>query len=91
MTSSFDDNAKLSILVENLFRLFLTGCEAIHTPNLNHAIENGISSREKKCKKDTRRKADAATKKEEEVAKIFLDASSRRLRSLVDWVEESSA
>ncbi|TGO11873.1 hypothetical protein BTUL_0099g00050 [Botrytis tulipae] len=89
MTSSIEDNAKYSILVENLFRLFLTDCEGLHTPDLDDAIERGISAREKKCKTDGRRKADAM-KKEEEIAKFFLDASSRRLRSLVDWVEESS-
>ncbi|KAI9645196.1 hypothetical protein NHQ30_005930 [Ciborinia camelliae] len=88
MTSSVEDNAKYSILVENLFRLFLTSCEASHTPNLDDAIEKGISAREKKCKIDGRRKVDAAMKKEEEVAKIFLDASSMRLRSLIDWIEE---
>ncbi|KAJ8063232.1 hypothetical protein OCU04_008466 [Sclerotinia nivalis] len=89
MTSSVEDNAKYSILVEYLFRLFLTGCEASHTPNLDDAIERGISAREKKCKTDGRRKAGAI--KKEEVAKIFLDASSRRLRSLVDWVQECSS
>ncbi|KAA8565889.1 hypothetical protein EYC84_009701 [Monilinia fructicola] len=86
MTSSFEDNAKYSILVENLFRLFLTGCEASHTPNLDDAIEKGISAREKMCQTDGRRRVDAATKKEEEIAKIYLDASSRRLRSLIDWI-----
>lgn len=91
MTSSVQDNAKYSILIENLFRLFLTGCEASHTPNLDDAIERGIRAREKMCKADSRRRVDAATKKEEEVAKIFLDASSRRLRSLVDWIEVCSA
>ncbi|KAB8294159.1 hypothetical protein EYC80_009600 [Monilinia laxa] len=91
MTSSFDDNAKYSILVENLFRLFLTGCEASHTPNLDDALEKGISAREKMCKTDGRRRVDAATKKEEEIAKVFLDASSRRLRSLVNWIGVSGA
>lgn len=90
MTSSIEDNAKYSILVENLFRLFLTDCEGLHTPDLDDAIERGISAREKKAKVDGRRKADAV-KKEEEIAKVFLDASSRRLRSLVDWVEQTSS
>ncbi|ESZ89629.1 hypothetical protein SBOR_9988 [Sclerotinia borealis F-4128] len=91
MTSSVEDNAKYSILVENLLRLFLTGCEANHTSNLDEAIENGISAREKICKPDSRRRVDAVTKKKEEIARIFLDASSRRLRSLVDWIEICNA
>ncbi|QSZ35888.1 hypothetical protein DSL72_007010 [Monilinia vaccinii-corymbosi] len=91
MTSSVDDNAKYSILVENLFRLFLTDCNASHTPELYDAIERGISAREKMCQTDGRRRVDSPTRKEEEVARTFLDASSRRLRSLLDWVEPSSA
>lgn len=90
MTSSVEDNAKYSILVENLFRLFLTGCAANHTPNLDDAIERGIKARENMCKTDGKRRLDAATK-EEEIAQIFLEASSRRLRSLFGLIEACGA
>lgn len=95
MTSSTEDNAKYSILVESLFRVFLLECNPSHTPQLEEAVWNGIQARENNCLGGRRRRGgdgrDSAAKREEEVAKLFLQASSRRLTSLINWWRFRSA
>jgi hypothetical protein len=85
-TSSIADNAKVSILVENLFRVFLKSCQVYHTPNLDAAIERGILARENKTKSGKRRRENSTLKKEEESDRVWLEASGERLRSLLEWV-----
>lgn len=90
-TSSTDDNVKVSILVESMFRLLLNaGARVYHTPCLDAAIEKGILARENKCKNDKRRRENSARNKEEESDRIWLTASGNRLRSMVAWVEQKS-
>jgi hypothetical protein len=89
-TSSVEDNAKVSILVENLFRLFLKTCECYHTPSLDTAIEKGILARETKAKGDKRRKGNGAKSKREDSDLVWLKASGERLRSLLSLVERKS-
>jgi hypothetical protein len=95
MTSSIEDNAKYSILVESLFRVFLLECNSCHTPQLEKAVRDGIQARESNCLGGRRRRGgdggESAGKKDEEVAKLFLQASSKRLMSLVNWWRIRSA
>jgi hypothetical protein len=86
-TSSTDDNAKVSILVEGMFRLFMKIAKAYHTPCLDVAIEKGILAREGKAKNDRRRRENRVRKKEEEDDRMWLTASGKRLRSMLAWVE----
>lgn len=81
-TSSTADNARVSILVENLFRLYLKSCMACHTPELVAAVEAGVQARESKAKIDRRRKDSTADEKDRE----WLEASGQRLKRLVQWV-----
>ncbi|KAH8816290.1 hypothetical protein F5884DRAFT_852735 [Xylogone sp. PMI_703] len=90
-TSSIEDNAKVSILVECLFRLFLKSCDVYHTPTLEVAINEGISAREKKVKIDRRRKETHASKLNTEYNMMCLRASGTRLRSLLGWVEKNGS
>jgi hypothetical protein len=87
-TSSTDDNAKVSILIENLFRLFLRSCRVEYTPNLVAAIETGITARETKAKNDKRRRENSEVKKEQERDRVWLEASGKRLVSLLAWVKK---
>lgn len=87
ITSSVSDNAKVSILVENVLALFVGSCQCYHTPSLDAAIEKGILARENKIKGDKRRRGARTRTQEEESERLWLTASSRRLRSLLSWVE----
>jgi hypothetical protein len=89
-TSSTDDNAKVSILVERMLRLSLKNFRVYHTPDLDTAIETGILARENKCKNDKRRRDNSARKKEEENDRMWLIASGERLRSMLAWVEQNN-
>lgn len=88
-TSSTVDNAKVSILVENMFRLVLTVATVYHTPCLDAAIERGILARENKAKNDKRRRENSARNKEED-DRMWLAASGKRLRSMMAWVEQKN-
>ncbi|KAM3065150.1 hypothetical protein ACMFMF_011278 [Clarireedia jacksonii] len=94
MTSSIEDNAKYSILAESLFRVFLLECNLSHTPQLEEAVRDGIRARESNCLGGRRRRGSDggdSTAKREEVAKLFFQASSRRLTSLINWWKVKSA
>ncbi len=86
-TSSVSDNAKVSILVENLLRLFLRNCHYDRRQDLISAIENGILARENKIKGDKRRRDNGSRKKEGDSDKVWLTASAQRLRSLLALVD----
>lgn len=87
-TSSAADNAKVSILVENLLRLLFREGVVCHTPSLDAAIEEGILARESKSKGDKRKKDNGMKKKEEENDLEYLRSSSQRLKSLLAWIEK---
>lgn len=79
-TSSVQDNVKASILIENMLRLFLKGCECDYTPTLAAALEKGILAREHKVKGDKRRT-------DEDM--VWLKASGERLRMLLAVVKKN--
>ena len=90
MTSNTSENAKVSILVENLFRLYIGSCGCYHRPSLDAAIEKGILARENKIRGDKRRTENGARRKEEESERMWLNASGERLRSLLSLVKGES-
>lgn len=89
MTSSIQDNAKLSMLVENLTRLFLKNCDWEYTEAFGHAIEKGVLARQKKAKGDKRRKDTSARAKADESAMTWLKASGDRLMMLKSYMEQA--
>jgi len=88
-TSSILDNAKVSVLVENLLRLFLKDCGCDYTPRLVSAVEKGILARESKIKGDKRRKDSGVKNKVEDSDLVWLKASGERLRMLLDWIKKN--
>lgn len=88
-TSSVVDNAKVSILVENLFRLFVKSCTVYYTSSLETAIKEGISARENRIKIDKRKKETPVRKLETEYSLTCLQASNERLKRLLIWVEKN--
>lgn len=87
ITSSAEDNTKVSILVESILRLFSTAAGVEPTPSLKAAIEKGITVREAKTKIDRRRKENSVKRKEEESDKLWLMGSGERLKSLLALLE----
>jgi hypothetical protein len=88
-SSSTSDNAKVSILIENLFRLYIKSCGCYHRPSLDAAIEKGILARENKIRGEKRRKENGTKRKEEESERVWLNASGERLRSLLSLVKKN--
>jgi hypothetical protein len=89
-TSSTEDNAKVSILVESMFRLLLkSSLRVCLSPCLYAAIEKGILARENKIKNEKRRRDNGRRKKEEENDRMWLTASGKRLGSMLAWVEQN--
>lgn len=82
------DNAKVAVLIECLFRIYLKACECYHTPGLDDAIERGIKAREEKVREGERKgkKKSAKVKRGEEGDKALMRASGERLRSLFSWI-----
>ncbi|TVY19046.1 hypothetical protein LARI1_G002029 [Lachnellula arida] len=89
-TSSTDENARVSILVENCLRVFLRSCECWYTPGLGEAIERGIKARDERCKGEKKPK-DVGARKRQETAREWLTASGGRLKSLLSFVEVRTA
>jgi hypothetical protein len=88
-TSSVADNAKVSILVESLFRLFVKKCGCVYTEELRRAVEKGIEARENKVK-STRKRTARNIEDKEDVNMVWLKGSGRRLRSLLNLVRRYS-
>lgn len=78
----------MSILVENLFRLYIKSCGCYYSASLDAAIEKGILARENKIRGDKRRKEIGTRHIEEESERVWLSASGERLRSLLALVKE---
>lgn len=87
MQAYVGDNAKVSILVENLLRLFLKSCKWKYTPSFVAAIERGVTARESKCKGGRGRK-DSSVKEKDTDDLVWLRASGERLRLLGQFIEQ---
>jgi hypothetical protein len=94
-SSSVEENVKVSLLLETLFRLLVTVTSAstkthfisiIPSEKLASAIEQGIAAREVKCA-SKRKKPSAQTSKEEEYRRSYLNPSAARIRFLLQFVQ----
>jgi len=85
-THSIADNAKVSLLVESLIRLLGVHAGLVYSDALEAAIKTGVRARETKAKANVRKKRDELIQ-EEEASWVYLRASSRRLRDLVEFLK----
>ncbi|EKD14641.1 hypothetical protein MBM_07362 [Drepanopeziza brunnea f. sp. 'multigermtubi' MB_m1] len=85
-TCSVSDNAKVSILVEGIFRLLSRVQACDFTPGLEAALEKGILARERKIKADRRKKETSARREQGDL--IWLRASAQRMRSQLSWMKQ---
>ncbi|RKF71325.1 hypothetical protein GcC1_102005 [Golovinomyces cichoracearum] len=86
LTSSSHDNAAVSIIVENLLRLLIKKKACHYSTTLKSALENGITTREEKIKKQ--RKRPLGNNFDEDA--VLLKASGIRLRTLLSWLKKLS-
>ncbi|KAI9780646.1 MAG: hypothetical protein M1839_006587 [Geoglossum umbratile] len=88
-THSIADNAKVSLLVESLIRLLGVHAGLVYSEALETAVKTGIQARETKARANARKKRDLLIQEEEENW-VYLRASSRRLRELVEFLKSGS-
>lgn len=89
------DNAKVSLLVENLANIVLRdgGGEIFSSPGFREAVEKGVRAREEKAKRKVvggrggRGRAAGADGEDEVEARLVLEMSGERLRVLADVVD----
>ena len=86
-TSSVEDNAKLAVLFENLFRHIVKDCE--YTPSLEGSIQHGIQARERQVTNAKRRK-DGADRRDDDDAMMWMKAAGQRLMSMLHWLKTRS-
>ncbi|GJN68840.1 hypothetical protein PLICBS_002885 [Purpureocillium lilacinum] len=87
-TVGLEDNAKLSLLVENAIQL-LWSCDSLeYTPGLAAAAEKGIKAREAKAKK--KRTGRMKTDTDDTLAQDILTSSGERIRVLLQVLEASA-
>ena len=98
-SSSVEENAKVSLLLETLFRLIVTVTTISNkeytvsikpSSNLAMAIEKGISAREAKSA-SRKKKSGGQTNKEDEYRRSYLDSSSARIRFLLQLVQSKDS
>lgn len=86
-TSSVEDNAKVSLLIETLFRLFSLSCDVEPSPTLTAAVEQGIAARQAKTKRDRRKKFGGLKDREDDRNRVWLNMSAKRIRFLLKALE----
>ncbi|KAG9248653.1 hypothetical protein BJ878DRAFT_326298 [Calycina marina] len=93
-TSSAEDNAKVSILVETAFRLCVkSGVIARRSPGLKTAVEKGIRAREFKVNstKPKARGASKMQKRDDSPDKMWLKTSGLRIRAMLAFLEQAGS
>ncbi|TKA30784.1 hypothetical protein B0A50_02504 [Salinomyces thailandicus] len=85
-TTSATDNAKVSLLIEDLFRLLWRTGGLIYTDALRGVVEDGIKARKDKLAFDGRKKT-KDRKKEDEDAGTIMDCSAQRMLVLLDMIK----
>ncbi|KAL8951650.1 MAG: hypothetical protein Q9222_002378 [Ikaeria aurantiellina] len=83
-TGSISDNAKVSLCVETLLRLFQKHRGLDWTNNLHDAVEKGVGAREQKAKKAGKGKGKGKGDGEDE--RMWLNGSAERMRVLTKLV-----
>lgn len=84
-TTSSHDNAQVSIILENLLRLFLRKHNCSTTRTFERAIENGINAREEGTRQQRKRRGSNTLNCTIDEDNVWLKASSHRLRNLLAW------
>ncbi|KAI0883517.1 uncharacterized protein GGS22DRAFT_31894 [Annulohypoxylon maeteangense] len=87
-TIAVEDNAKLSVLLENLLQIVWCDGSEQFSKSLRAAVEKGIAARETKVKKKkTSARGRMNAEDPEAEAHIVLEMSGKRLLALVDLIE----
>ena len=76
------DNAKVSLLIENLLRLLWSSKSLTSTPKLRQLVEQGIAARKNKMEFDGRKSTGARAKANEEAVDVMECSAGRMLITL---------
>ncbi|KAI1384379.1 uncharacterized protein F4822DRAFT_362005 [Hypoxylon trugodes] len=91
-TIAVEDNAKVSVLLENLLQIVWSEGSESFSKNLRVIVEKGIDAREAKVKKKKTSARGRANAQDTDIeARMVLDMSGRRLAMLVDLIEGDEA
>lgn len=82
-----EDNAKLSLVLEHMFRFLWTICDMKYSPTLRVAIEKGIKARNEKTKAKKNSRGNVGGGPTEQAARQILDNSSQNLEILLDLLD----
>ena len=85
-STSAVDNAKVSLLIENLLRLLWSSGSLQATQKLRRLVEQGIAARKEKAAFDGRRKVGVRVKADEE-AIAMMECSGERMLTILDIAE----
>ncbi|KAI9166825.1 hypothetical protein HJFPF1_02940 [Paramyrothecium foliicola] len=88
-TAGFEDNAKLSLLVESAMQMLWSNDLLEYSSSFAQAMETGIKAREQKAKK--KRTGKGRSDAGDRVAEEVLTNSAKRIRTLLQVVEASAA
>jgi hypothetical protein len=91
LTSSVNENAKVSIMIEVLFRIFLKDCPCVYSHELEQLIDRGIKAREAMIKSNKRKKSTSAKQQVEAAEQVLLKASGVRLRNMLSFVKHQKS
>jgi hypothetical protein len=83
-TQSFASNAKISLILEQIFRYMMSIKALRPTPDLRKAVEVGVQERSKVYGTAKGKKGNA---QEEEQSKLLLESSAQRLLGLLEVLE----
>ncbi|KAI4864250.1 hypothetical protein F4820DRAFT_458965 [Hypoxylon rubiginosum] len=88
-TIAVEDNAKVSVLLENLVQIVWLGGNERFSSNFRAAVEKGIAARETKAKKKktSTRGRSINTEDPDAEARVVSDMSAQRLLTLLDLIE----
>ena len=85
-STSAIENAKVSLLIENLLRLLWNSGGLHSSNNLSQLLQQGITARKEKSAFDGRRKVGVKAKADEE-AIVVMECSAERMLSILDMVD----
>jgi len=85
-STSVVENARVSLLVEDLMRLLWTEGGLQSSKNLRKAVEAGIKARKEKSEGDGRRKTESKAREEED-AMMVLEASGERMVCMLEMIQ----
>ncbi|KAK3698899.1 hypothetical protein LTR37_016776 [Vermiconidia calcicola] len=85
-STSYVDNAKVSLMIESLLRLLWSSGKVEYAPKLRRLVEQGIQARKEKAAWDGRKKVGVKLKADAD-ALLVMECSAERMLTILDMAE----